>query len=460
MPFSLNDPWVLAGLSSLASLYSSSENIDSVEDAVAKNIARLMEENATREKLFHEARGAAGHAILPEYFGDQEANLAGDVTANFERMMNQGSAAERQQFYNDLMAKYRPIMDAGDDTMGSVYDGTLRSERMDNLQPVLDARLAAAEAQTTAYDRAMAETQAAIRGEQASKGYVGGGTTQNRMLLGSNVANAQRIAELMSGARYQNEVDRLRVNDEDVNLRLASMPLISRQARDSASLQNLPIEAESNRLGAAMAPFNFFKLPYDRFEPTPGNDSVPIPSMGALVGDGVSQFINTYNEQLGSQDFINKLGALIGTPDNPGGAMDFGKIFQAITDIINPTGTGSAPTPGTGTEATPGSTATPGQVTTPAAPAQGIDLTPTTTFPSPEARTVLDSATYDPLAGVRLFDQYDRSNQYKTFNVGFPMSGFSSAYGFPGFSFGDNEFSIGFNLGGMTGKPRFIQALP
>lgn len=437
---------MLAGLSSIASLYAGMENSKSVEDAIAQNIARLMDENATREKLFHEARGASGNAVLPEYFGDTEASLAGSVTENYQRMMNQGSAAERQQFYNQLMAKYRPIMDAGDDTMAGIYDGTLRSERMGNLQPVLDARTSAAEAQTTAYDRAMAETQAQIRGEQASKGFIGGGTTQNRMLLGSNVGNAQRIAELMSGANYQNEVDKLRVNDEDVNLRLSSMPLISRQARDSAALENLPIEAESNRLGAAMAPFNFFRLPYDRFEPTPGNNSVPVPSTGAMVGDGISQFINTYSDSLGSQAFIDQLGKYLQSPDamGQGGTLDFGKLFESIGGIINPAG--GAATPGT---TTPGTTApaTPGVTTTPPPSGSGIDLTSGSSYPG----------TYKPsypLPVPSIFDPRDRSNQAQMFNVGWPTSGGSPwNVNFGGlFNWGGNT--------GSTGAPRFIFEIP
>lgn len=243
--------------------------------ATEANMEAAREQRALEERLFHETRGSTGHALLGEYFGGQERQLADDAS-NFYNQIRaiSGSPAEQLRQYQAAIGQYQPMIDASRGTLGDVYNGNLTNARLGYLQPVQESRTNLARTAREGVMQGFNERIAALNAKSAQDG-TGTGSFRQKNLLSATIGARQQAAGVMAGANLQNAMDTRDVQDQGANLRLQYMQMPYQQAQQALNLEMMPLAQVQQNYSRSLQPFEFFRMGPGNLSPT------PLPMQGA-----------------------------------------------------------------------------------------------------------------------------------------------------------------------------------
>lgn len=266
---------------------------DSNREAANKQRDSVRETNALNYKMFREARGEGGNAILPLYAdpGTEEALLRSAVSA-FNAATEEDPSA--------LMARYQAIIDssmptvrAGDNFVSSIYSGGLEKDLLADAAPVEAARLALADTQAQGIDVALSEERNRIAAEDAAKGYTGGSSFVNNRMLESTLNARNAAAASKAGAKLENEMGTAGIKANMKDLQLKSLGLPFERANAEINLRESPTNAVINRVTNAQAPLNFFRIAPGNPPQAQAAQYPAMPSVGAIIAQAGGQLGNT-----------------------------------------------------------------------------------------------------------------------------------------------------------------------
>lgn len=268
------------------------------------DIARRAQE--LQEKLFHESRGSTGHAILPEYFGDEERRLgeyAGDISRASREVW--GTPMEAAARGKRLADRYRPLLEEGTKAIEGIYSGDLERERLANLAPLAETRLSAAKSRRQSISQALADHRARLAAINAEKGYSGTGSASEQLALRTSLGAGQEAADVETAARLQTAEDERAIKDYITELQLKSPEVATALMREAMALDMTPAEYLRLAASSAYVPYDFFRVPVGQQPPI-----IPPPYQQPNVG--VGQILSAAGQQAGQAAlnwYLNSLGS-------------------------------------------------------------------------------------------------------------------------------------------------------
>lgn len=272
-------------------------------DTAAKNLQAAQETNALNYRMFNEGRGSTGHAFLPTYFGDREQGIANDALSFYDQSRAlQGSPSEQFARYGSILDQYKPMQDAARGAVGDVFNGNLTNARLGYLDPVLQARTAAAQNNKSAIFQGLRERINALQASNAQKGYSGTGSFEQNRLLGSTIGARQSAANVMDAANLANAQDTRGVYDQGADLRLKMLDVPYQQAQQALNMDMLPLNQVQANFSRSLQPFEFFRMSPQGFraDPLPQTPYTPSAAQIALTGMGAAnQQVGNYFAQQG-----------------------------------------------------------------------------------------------------------------------------------------------------------------
>lgn len=335
---------VLAGLGAATGLASGILGSKSQKKA-AKEQNRLIEENNRRnEELFRQSRGSEGSAVLPDYFNQpwtqQELDmlppdvlpviasqygvnpgLAGADLKNQiiqqsavglektlarnigQNIMLQGSAADQLARLQPTQDLLRPAQDAAIKTVGSIFDGSLTQQELANLDPVLQTRLDAADAEAAATENALQTQLNQINASRQESGFGGDSLAKQMLQLNSRTGAAQTKSLSKSAAKFQNALDKLMVQREGISRRLSNLNAPSQGIAAQNAFNMAPSAAVAQNQATAMSPLEFFRIAPQAYQEQ-GLNAVQ-GTMGQTLAGGLSAGFTGFAGAMAANDLLN-----------------------------------------------------------------------------------------------------------------------------------------------------------
>lgn len=259
---------------------------DAQRHASNRNYDAAMQTNLSNERLFHEGRGSAGNAILPEYFGGLEAQLGKDVTAYYNASSKlQGTPEEQLAKYKAIADRFRPDIAAGDQAVSDIFTGALTDRRLGYVAPVKAARLAGAKGQKFAILDALNQRLAELNAQDASKGFVGGSSFQNSKNLAATIAARRASAAAESQANLENALTDAGIKDAGESAKLQSLNLPGQRLQTALTLERTPYNALGDSFQSRTAPLTFFRMNpgQARYDRPPSFEAIASPAQIALT---------------------------------------------------------------------------------------------------------------------------------------------------------------------------------
>ena len=251
-------------------------------------------QNANNANLsqYQQSRGAGGNAILPMYADPgTEKRLFDEAVAASDAMGGSMTPQEIYAKYSEALRTMQPTIDAGNDVVASIYDGSRVADTLAFQQPVLDARTAAALANRDAINLAVQQEANRLAAEEARKGYSGAGSFANNRLLDAVVGAKQGAARVVSGAKLTNAEEVAGIKRGNQDLQVSALDVAPNRVGQLIRVQQAPAEGVAALQTTRQQPLTFFRL-----NPGQPPQVQPIPSTGAgqLVLQGVGQVAGAY----------------------------------------------------------------------------------------------------------------------------------------------------------------------
>lgn len=335
---------VLAGLGAATGLASGILGSKSQKKAAKQQNELIAENNRRNEELFRQSRGSEGTAVLPDYFNQpwtQEEldrlpqdvlpviasqygvnpELAGadlknqiiqqsstglekTVARNIsQNIMLQGSAADQLARLQPTQNLLRPAQDEAIRTVGSIFDGSLTRQELANLDPVLQTRLNAADAEAAAAENALQTQLNRVNASRQESGFGGDSLAKQMLQLNSRTSAAQSKSLSKSAARFQNALDRLMVQREGISRRLSNLNAPSQGIMAQNAFENAPARAVAENQSATMSPLQFFRISPQAFQQQ-GLNAVQ-GTMGQTLAGGLSAGLTGFAGVLGANEALN-----------------------------------------------------------------------------------------------------------------------------------------------------------
>ena len=261
------------------------------DDATQANLDAARETNELNYRMFLQSRGSTGHALLPYYFGDQEANLAHDLSTIYNASREAaGGYDEQLERYRRDIGQFSDMTEQAANTAKGIFDGTLENESLTNFQPVAEARVEGANARKAAGLEALQETLNEIKAVQAGKGF-SGDSFGNRLLQTSARRKVYSDAATdMAGVNIQNASDTFGIHERAQARRVSNLSLPYAMAQQAVNSENLADNAILDQTARRQQLFNFFKMAPGQFTyqpmPTVSASASPWQALAAGVGTG------------------------------------------------------------------------------------------------------------------------------------------------------------------------------
>ncbi len=278
--FSSNPAFWASLASAAGGLYGASQARISANRTADSNERSVAANNAANLAMFHDARGAGGSAILPEYLRPFEGQLGESAARASQALFNYGGGpAARLNASQDYLRRYNPALEAGDGLVFDLATGKVAQDRRAALEPVLGARTALAKTRAQSINDSLDQTLAGLRADRARSGFRGTSTFDlNRMLAATTGARAG-AADAVGGANLENALAVNGLSDSNLNMKLAALDQPFQRATQRLAFQNLPYQQAADQSAAAMSPLNFFRI-------APGQPPAQQPFLRPDVGNG------------------------------------------------------------------------------------------------------------------------------------------------------------------------------
>jgi hypothetical protein len=262
-----------------------------------------LETLAQNRQFYDESRGSTGHAILPVYFGAAEEELAGNAADAARTLF--GTASNVSNRSRAINSDYAPVVMAGDQFLGSIYDGSLLADRQSAVDTVKGARTGRAKSRAGAIDQALGETLAALRAGRLGRGFRGESTFDITRAQDATMGARRAAATEFGDANLENAMDDRALREADVQLRLGALDMPFSRARSRIAMETMPLSAQADAYSAALSPLNFFRIgtgsppqaPYRTIEATPNAGMV----FGSALAQGGSALGQYFAQQQAAQ---------------------------------------------------------------------------------------------------------------------------------------------------------------
>lgn len=298
MPIPLVAGVIASGaLSALGNFFGSKSAASAQAKANEQNIALQRETNAQNLQMFRDSRGASGSAILPEYLKGYEADLGNQAAKTAGALFNYGgTTAQRMTRANDVLARYKPALDAGDATVIDLASGGGLTQA-----PVNAARLNLAKSRADSINQSLDETLAGLRSARTQRGFRGSSTFDTNRTLAATTGARMGAATEMGQARLDNA-------SQDLQMLLQSLDLPFQRGQQRLAWDNLPVSSVAGSYNDAMAPLNFFRLPVAGNMPYQSAPQVgAVPNTGQIVGAAVAGGAQSIGQYLAQQQMMQQL---------------------------------------------------------------------------------------------------------------------------------------------------------
>lgn len=306
---------VAAGVAAGATAYAAKSSASSAKEANKTNLGRAAQQRALEERLFHEGRGSAGHAILPEYLGDFESQLGKDAIAGYKANLNfQGTPEEQLARYEEDAARFRPAFEQGNEVVDSIYSGAMERQQLEDAAPVMAARTGLAKTQRQGILDDITMRLGALEAKNFRKGYVGGSSAETGAALRATIPLRQQAAGVGALATLQNAQETQGIRDANRALRLNSLGLPAARARAATQFRQIPVAAAGEAAALSTAPFNFFRLPVGQQQASRLPEAVPVLSTGSIVGAGIGSAATSLGNYYANQALVKQANAMEPAP--------------------------------------------------------------------------------------------------------------------------------------------------
>lgn len=253
--------------------------------------------------LYRESRGSNGSALLPTYFGEGDSSfekqMANDLMGGYNAASDYyGDGASRLRKFQGAVDEYSAARRGATDTVNNLFSGRLADQAVEDMQPALEARTAAAKTSRSTYMQALAERLNQIGAGNRARGYSGGGGLAERQLLGAtwDANNAGALAE--ANATYQNAAQVAATREAYRQSRLANANLPYSMSMQNGQMVAMPVSLANQSYSDQQAPLNFFKIgnnvPYGTIASirTPPPPTLPsnMTVWANAVGEGMSSW--------------------------------------------------------------------------------------------------------------------------------------------------------------------------
>jgi len=229
--------------------------------------------NAANERMFHEARGSKGHALLPEYFGEFEKNLGTDISGTYS------SYKFDPQFGNKT---YRQMSDSfmdGNEIIDDVMSGRVGAERSGLSEGLAESR-------RSSINTALGERLAALKAARQAGGYGGTSSFQEKMMLGDTL-QARQMASMSDW------MDKQQVYDSNLQLQLGLLDAPLNRTMQGYQMGSLPGAEQYRGIDEVLKRLGYFNMQGGN-PPQAINPEIPtIPGMGQFVGPAISSTAGT-----------------------------------------------------------------------------------------------------------------------------------------------------------------------
>lgn len=298
-----------------ATAYAASSAASSARSAQKTNVSRARSQRELEERLFHEGRGSAGHAILPEYLGNFEKEVGLDAAEGYRaNMAFQGTPEEQLARYAEISRRFQPAFDQGSDVVDSIYSGAMQRERLAEAAPVMAARTQLAGTQRQGILDDITARLGALDAANARKGYVGSGSAALGAAFRQTAPLYQQAASVGALANLQNAQQTQGINDTNRDLQLSSLGLPAQRAAQAAAFNQIPVNALNQSYASAQAPFGFFRIGVGQQQASRLPDAVPIPGNGQIVASGLGQLAGAYGNYAANQALVGQIGQMSQQP--------------------------------------------------------------------------------------------------------------------------------------------------
>lgn len=332
--FDPSNSWVAVGVAAVsigAGAYGASESAGAAKSAAAANLAAVKGTNdqnlllnlysrgvpmtaknsygVLTGSMAPSARGVAA-AVLPYYFGQGgESGIALDTLAAY-RAANAytGNAAQSLKNYADILAQYQISQKQADQAGANLFNGNLEDTLMADAQPVWDQNIKGAETQIQAGFQALAKTLNNIDAIQAKKGFTGDTSGSNMLKFSARQTIGQEGAAARNNAMMQNLLNRQGIRAGVLNTQLSNINLPTQQAQSAMGRSQLPLTAFAQEQQNKQAPFAFFKMGQNQFQPVVTPVQGAIPTTGQIIGNSIGSLATGIGSifQQRKQDELNR----------------------------------------------------------------------------------------------------------------------------------------------------------
>lgn len=303
--------------------------------------------------LFNLARGSGGNAILPEYFGTTEANLAGNAK-NVSAAISgaQGSTNQQLATAQNAIGQTAAGQAGANTAVNNLMTGQTLQNELGYQAPVNAANTALAKTQSTGILEGLNDTLNKLNAANAAQGFTGGSSFANNQALGATIGARQQAAGALAGANLQNAQANAGLQIGNVGTQLANVGLPGQLAAQNVSLANLPETTLAQNFSTSLAPYQFFNIgttaPFQQ-------QNLPIVqpnSVGAALANSIGAGNNAVGNYLSNQALVNQLTSQAGgTNPNAFGTSATGVPYAQTNAMLNEAGTyGGAAGAGYGTD--------------------------------------------------------------------------------------------------------------
>lgn len=287
---------LLGGLGAIAATYFSARDKKRAEE---DNIRRARELNELNHRLFQQSRGLGGYAFLPLYAdAGQEKALFEDAISYYESI-NAQPPDELISSYQNVLARYQPIMASGRGFLEDVYSGANTGQRLSEAIPAARARMDMANIERQARELEIAKALSEGRGEAQRKGFSGTGEYEKARLLEAGIAGRQSAARLEGLARVQNAEEVQGIYEQGRSEKASMLGQADTLAGSELALREAPFMAAAQRYELGLAPVRNFMMEPTAFQ----YGSEPARSGISVAGDTI----------MAGSEFLSSLGGAVGT---------------------------------------------------------------------------------------------------------------------------------------------------
>lgn len=233
--------------------------------AQKENERRAALDRADELARYRESRGSTGSAILPLYFGENDASfekeLAGDIRGMYDATgALAGSPTQQLSRYADIVSRARPAMDSNLALVNDLGSGQLLRDQLGEAEPVFAARTALAGTQRSGALEALQKTLGEIKAIQSRKGFSGDSFGGNLLNLAARREAARTGSMAEAAAGLQNAEQRAAISQGNRAFRLGNTGLPGTIAAQAMALEQTPEAALSQSFENRTAPLNFFRI--------------------------------------------------------------------------------------------------------------------------------------------------------------------------------------------------------